>query len=143
MRCLIRTLHRACEEHGLKGWRKAVYWIHALKQAFNRVRTHRQWRDDKQVGKYVKTCRFLIARAERSVRELEEKDVEHGEVLRYLADAQRQIDQVDRRLLKGEVIPHDEKVFSIHEPHTRWNNKGKAGVIAELGLPVCVLEDQH
>ena len=31
----------------------------------------------------------------------------------------------------------------MHEPHTRWINKGKAGVMAELGVPVCVLEDQH
>ena len=51
----------------------------------------------------------------------------------------KQINQVDRLLVKGEVIPHGEKVFSIHELHTRWTNKGKA----ELGLPVCVREDQH
>ncbi len=90
-----------------------------------------------------KMCRVLIERAESSISVLKEKDADLEEVLRYLADAQRQIDQVDSRLWKGEVIPHDEKVFSIHEPHTRWITKGKAGVIAELGLPVCVLEDQH
>ncbi len=143
MRCLIRELHCACEAHSLAGWRKAVYWSRTLKKAFNRVRTHRQWRDESKVKKYVKMCRVLIERAESSVSVLKEKDADLEEVLRYLADAQRQIDQVDRRLLKGEVIPHDEKVFSIHEPHTRWITKGKAGVIAELGLPVCVLEDQH
>ena len=55
----------------------------------------------------------------------------------------RQIDQVYRRLIKKEVIPHHEKVFSIHEPHTRWIVKGKAGVIAELGLMVCIMEDQY
>ncbi len=46
-------------------------------------------------------------------------------------------------MIKKEVIPHGEKVFSIHEEHTRWINKGKAGVVAELGVPVCVLEDQY
>ena len=35
-----------------------------------------------------------------------------------------------------------EKVFSIFEPHTRWVVKGKAGVPVELGVPVCVVEDQ-
>ena len=29
------------------------------------------------------------------------------------------------------------------EPHTRWNAKGKAGRPVELGVPVCILEDQH
>ncbi len=43
----------------------------------------------------------------------------------------------------GEIIPHDEKVFSIFEEHTEWISKGKAGVPQELGLRVCVLEDQY
>ena len=28
-------------------------------------------------------------------------------------------------------------------PHTEWISKGKAGVPVELGLKVCILEDQH
>ncbi len=36
-----------------------------------------------------------------------------------------------------------EKVFSIFEPHTRWISKGKAGCPVELGVPVCILEDEH
>ena len=56
---------------------------------------------------------------------------------------QRQIDQIDRRVLQGQTIPHQEKVFSSFQPHTEWISKGKAGVAAELGLHVCVVEDQH
>ena len=56
-----------------------------------------------------------------------------------IAHARRQIDQVERRLLK---VAHDEKVFSIFEEHTRWVSKGKAGCAVELGVPVCVVEDQ-
>ena len=55
--------------------------------------------------------------------------------------AARQVDEIERRLLKNETIPHAENVFSINEPHTQWINKGKAGVKAELGLAVCFLED--
>ena len=57
--------------------------------------------------------------------------------------ANRQIDQIRRRVILGQAIPHGEKVFSIFEPHTEWISKGKAGVPVELGLKVCVLEDQH
>src|SRR5690606_7603325 len=61
----------------------------------------------------------------------------------YLKHAQRQIDQIERRVIKGEAIPHAEKVFSIFEPHTEWISKGKAGVPVELGIKVCILEDQY
>lgn len=61
----------------------------------------------------------------------------------YITHANRQIDQIRRRVLQGEKIPHCEKVFSIFEPHTEWISKGKAGVPQELGLKVCVLEDQY
>lgn len=61
----------------------------------------------------------------------------------FMEHAWRQIDQIDRRVLQGERIPHDEKVFSLFEPHTEWISKGKAGVPVELGLRVCIMEDQH
>jgi hypothetical protein len=57
-----------------------------------------------------------------------------------MGHAERQIDQIKRRVLLGEKIPHDEKVFSIFQPHTEWISKGKAGVPVELGVRVCVLE---
>jgi hypothetical protein len=61
----------------------------------------------------------------------------------YIAHGERQVDQIRRRILHGERIPHHEKVFSIFEPHTEWINKGKAGVPVELGLRVAICEDQH
>jgi transposase, IS5 family len=60
----------------------------------------------------------------------------------FMEHARRQIDQIDRRVLRGERIPHNEKVFSLFEPHTEWISKGKAGVPVELGLRVCIMEDQ-
>lgn len=61
----------------------------------------------------------------------------------FMAHAHRQIDQIQRRVLQGQSIPHEEKVFSIFEDYTEWISKGKAGVPQELGLRVCLLEDQH
>ena len=65
------------------------------------------------------------------------------EIETFITHADRQIDQTRRRVILGETIPHDEKVFSVFETHTEWISKGKAGVPVELGLRVCVLEDQH
>jgi IS5 family transposase len=66
-----------------------------------------------------------------------------SELAGYIGHAERQIDQIRRRVLQGETIPHEEKVFSIFEPHTEWISKGKAGVPVELGLRVCIVEDTH
>ena len=50
------------------------------------------------------------------------------------------VDRIDRRVLQGEVIPPSEKTDSVFVPFTRWCSKGKP---VELGMPVCVLEDEH
>jgi len=54
----------------------------------------------------------------------------------------RQIEPIKRRVIEGEKIPHDEKVFSLFQPHTEWISKGKAGVAVELGLRICIMEDR-
>ena len=46
----------------------------------------------------------------------------------FLQHGDRQVDQIRRRVIEGETIPHDEKVFSLFQPHTEWISKGKAGV---------------
>jgi transposase, IS5 family len=60
-----------------------------------------------------------------------------------MCDAERQIDQIKRRILQGEKIHHPEKTFSIFQRHTEWISKGKAGMPVELGLKVCVMESQY
>lgn len=61
----------------------------------------------------------------------------------FIAHAKRQLSQIKRRVIDGESIPHREKVFSVFEKHTEWICKGKAGIPAELGIRVCVVEDQY
>ena len=64
---------------------------------------------------------------------LRPKGVEDAAVSWYVRTGDKLIDQVGRRLIQGEQIPHGDKLFSVHEPHTRWISKGNSGV----------LEDQH
>jgi transposase, IS5 family len=65
------------------------------------------------------------------------------EVMAYIFHAERQIDQIRRRVVHGESIAHHEKVFSLFEQHTEWISKGKAGVAVELGLKICIVKDQY
>ena len=43
------------------------------------------------------------------------------------------VDQCRRRVLQGERVPNDEKLFSLFEPHTELLVRGKAGKPVEFG----------
>lgn len=94
---------------------------------------------------YLDLAGALLAQVEETLADLgrEAPALKLIEIKGFMQHAQRQIDQIRRRVIQGETIAHGEKVFSIFEPHTEWISKGKAGVPVELGLRVCVLEDQY
>ena len=142
------------------GWRKSKSNIKQLKKIYRTIQNlrHSTSKDEKKKlekaeeiqdfhREYLKLANFFIERASSTRMQLH---LDHGlplvmmeELSSYLSHAERQIDQIKRRVLEGEKIPHAEKVFSIFEPHTEWIKKGKAGVPVELGLRVCVMEDAH
>lgn len=55
----------------------------------------------------------------------------------------KHIDLVERRILKGEKIPHSEKVFSIFEQDVEWLSKGKLHKKVELGNALSIATDQY
>lgn len=148
MRCLIRESGRAADECGLSGWRQWRHLTAAVRKRFHAVRRTRRVSPER-VTAYLDLCHRLVVRAEGTLSALQDARIRR--LLRkgnpdlignFIDHAKRQIDQVDRRLLRGETISHDEKVFSVFEPHTRWISKGKAGRPVELGVPVCIVEDE-
>ncbi len=84
---------------------------------------------------YLERLRETFAKIEHNMLSLEIKP--------FLEDADRQINQIRRRVIEGESIPSSEKVYSLFERHTEWINKGKAGGKIELGIKVCIVEDQY
>ena len=147
VRCLLRETGRAAEKHAVGGWRQWRHLCREVKKLFNKVRsTRRAQRHPERVEAYVERCRTLVERAEATLDALRNQGVAEftcRSIAGFVAHARRQIDQVERRLLRGETIPHEEKVFSIFEGHTRWISKGKAGTPVELGVPVALIEDQY
>ncbi len=147
MRCLLRETGRAATAHDVPGWRQWKHLARSVRTLFHTVRSARRARPER-VEAHLERCRALVLRAEATVPVLVlvaggVKAWTIVEIDSMIAHAKRRIDQVERRLLQGETIPRSEKVFSIFEPHTRWIAKGKAGRPVELGVPVCILEDQH
>ena len=56
----------------------------------------------------------------------------HAEITGYCGLADRVIDQTRRRVLQGEQVPSEEKVYSIFEEHTDLIKRGKAQKPVEL-----------
>jgi transposase, IS5 family len=61
----------------------------------------------------------------------------------YTDYAKKFTDQIERRLLKGEPIPANEKIYSIFEEHTEWITKGKLNKKVELGHLLLITTDQY
>ena len=162
MRKVITLTARLCEVQDESGWRQHVYNVKHVKRKMRAAqmkkrgggrteaqKVHRHALMLEAYQEYLEVAQQYLHKARLSLKALENKSlsavtrVKIIEIKDYMTHAERQIDQIKRRVIQGETIPHDEKVFSIFEPHTEWIAKGKAGVPVELGLRVCVLEDQH
>ena len=159
LRTLIGLVAGLCEELGILGWRQSAYRLRQLKKLYRQVQRlkHSTSQDpQKRAAKqeavqaahraYLESAEALLARVRETRVHLLVCAVPEAilaQIDLYLGDAERQIDQIRRRVLLGQTIPHGEKLFSIFQRHTEWIVKGKAGVPVELGLRVAVVEDQH
>jgi transposase, IS5 family len=162
IRKMISLIAILCSEIGITAWRQSHHNIITVKRLLREIQKLRrssskdeakkQERDQLIIAKhqnYIDVCQGLVLRAKETIRILRELGLlSMGQELRlttieeYIHHAERQIDQIYRRVVLDEKIPHEEKVFSIFETHTEWISKGKAGVAQELGLAVCVEKDQ-
>ena len=162
MRKVITLTARLCEQHQVEGWRQYAYNVRHVKRLMRTAQNSKRSkaRDEAKREKqetliasaheaYLDVAKRYLNKAGESLGHLLQSGcltqldlVKKLEIEGFMQHAERQIDQTRRRVLEGEIIPHHEKVFSIFEPHTEWISKGKAGVPVELGVKVCVLEDQ-
>jgi hypothetical protein len=141
---------------GLPGWRQSGHNKEKVRKIFNKVRraSHRRKGDEAgvseavvdAVSEYMAVSREMVGRAQDTLAKAAAAAGESkifAEASDYAAMAVYLIDQMERRILFGESIPHDEKIFSVFKGYTEWICKGKAGKPQELGVRVCILQDQH
>jgi len=163
----MRKILRGCGQaqglgiEGVDGWRQHDYQYRALRTLYRKAQRLRpsssqrpaqvEARQKAIQGAYrafLNRSRGLVTRVESTLAVLQAATGPLGgsrlaaEIERFLVHAHRQIDQLHRRVILGERIPHEEKVFSVFEEHTEWVSKGKAGVPVELGVRTAILEDQ-
>ena len=163
MRKIITLTAQWCDEHDISDWRQHAYNVRHIKRlmrtAQNKKRSKAKSEEQQKKNEilivkshqeYLDVAGSYLSKAQDTISKLVQQGftgefdiLRKLEIEGFMLHAKRQIDQTRRRVIHGEVIPHEEKVFSIFEPHTEWISKGKAGVPVELGVKVCILEDQH
>ena len=159
-RKVIELTADLCADLGRSDWRQHAYNLKQLKRGLRAAQSakHSKARNDAQKEKnnarliaahtdYLEVAQGYLDKAQETLAKTVACNTLHLaariEIEAFITHAERQIDQTRRRVILGETIPHAEKVFSVFETHTEWISKGKAGVPVELGLRVCVMEDQH
>ncbi len=124
-----------------EGWRK----LKSIKKETKKIFRSCSWyvfkgkkEDAKKhmVRQYLAHANNILSRSRQLLMKILDQD------LKYYTDyVALFINQIDRRLLQGEIIPSEEKVYSIFEPHTEWINKGKRS--PELGNMVLITTNQY
>ena len=159
VRKAIQLIAQLSNKHETSIWRQHQYNIKTVKKAYRKAQQSKRGniRDEhKKLNKiqeshrsYIELSESFLAKVSKTVNQINEEEylslteiANLMEIDGYIKHGTRQIDQIKRRVLNGEVIPNKEKVFSLFEPHTEWVCKGKLGVPVELGVRVCITEDK-
>jgi len=160
VRTMIALVMKISGGLGLPDWRQGKKNIRKAKSFYRKAQQMKRSSSKDKIKKaereqmiinahieYIELAQSYVDKAREFLFSIPKSDIlvsfQIEEVERFIAHAERQIDQIRRRIVKGESIPHHEKVFSLFEEHTEWISKGKAGVPVELGLRVCIVKDQY
>src|SRR5712672_3346710 len=149
---LVRRLAKALELRQIKGFRDRTRSARRRMYEIQRMTTRQ--RHEQQ----TRTYRVLIDIAEEVVgnaraglertRTMRRKDMFadmaieelRGQIEHFCGLGDRVIDQARRRLLFGEQVAADEKIYSIFEPHTDLIKRGKVRTPVEFGHKVFLAE---
>ena len=151
----VSILKKLVQKHDqIKGWRKIDDWkaqIKGLMRELGKTSSsggkNKEKRLKSTASKYLKKARVFCLKLENDLPLFPMDDafdlscivtLEH-----FIMLLKKHIDLVERRILKQEIIPHEEKMFSIFETYTQWVNKGKSRPSVELGKKLSITTDQY
>lgn len=158
LRKVVTRAVRLAQAHGLAGWRQHEHWLHKVKKLVRAI--GRASRAKNQAGQtrvragyqeLLDVAAELLLRGRqlaeaiqapenRSVLDLVD-GVGVTELLQYVDLTAQVCDTARRRVLEGETVPNEEKIFSIFEPHSELIKRGKQPVPIQFGHNVLVVED--
>ncbi|MEE8565231.1 MAG: ISNCY family transposase [Candidatus Thermoplasmatota archaeon] len=147
----IRKCINTIEKLGLPKWRKSKDWkgkLKSLMRELGRVSGNGGKNKTERLIKSAKVYLEKTCNLNKKIEEvlnynfLEEKELElQIELLYYHEMLLKHIDLIERRIIKGEKIPHGEKLISIFQPFVEMINKGKRNV--EIGKKVAITTEEN
>lgn len=155
LRKCLDMIEKLLEITEVKGWRKIKHLYKSLKSLFRATSQQVfKGKNEQQKKQYVKQYILQATLLKERVEELiKNPPVCAGNAKKivsiiillqhYKQYVTKFTDQIERRLIKGETIPAEEKVYSIFEEHTEWITKGKLNKKTELGHLVLITTDQY
>jgi hypothetical protein len=139
--------------NNLTGWRKIKSWKAELKGLMRELGKAtasggkgKEQREASAARSYINKAAALYKKLEKELPQLpivDNHDLALVISLEYFMQLLlKHIDLVTRRIINGETIPHEEKMFSIFETYTEWIKKGKSRPSVELGKKLAITTDQ-
>jgi len=139
--------------NNLTGWRKIKSWKAELKGLMRELGKAtasggkgKEQREASAARSYINKAAALYTKLEKELPQLpivDNHDLALVISLEYFMQLLlKHIDLVTRRIINGETIPHEEKMFSIFETYTEWIKKGKSRPSVELGKKLAITTDQ-
>jgi hypothetical protein len=137
----------------IEGWRKLRNWRTEFKNSCRRIGqisskggANKNERLKEEVQFYISKARLFVEKLTISIKRFPintQADLKNIlELEKFKTLTIKHIDLLERRILKGEIIPHHEKMFSVFETYTEWITKGKSRPSVELGKKLCITSDQ-
>lgn len=155
VRKLVPLCVELARELGIEGWRQATHLvkkIKKLKQDIGRVAASKKSKDKADVlyllyDDQITRVKQLIERADALIESAKLNPLTEAQALKtveighWTELTERVSNTARRRVLLGEKVPNEDKIFSLFEPHTQLFRRGKAGEPNQYGRLVLVYED--
>ena len=158
LRKVVTLAARLAVAQGLPGWRQHEHWLHKVKKLVREIgrasriknqagqaRLQAGYKELLQLaGELLQRGRQLAATVQLP-ENLSVLDLAGGagakELLHYADLTAKVCDTARRRVLDGETVPNEDKIFSIFEPHTELIKRGKQPNPTQFGHNTLVIED--
>lgn len=147
----IRKSIDIIEKLGLSKWRKSKYWKRKLKGLMREIGIISSNGGKNKIERLINSAKAYLSKTRNLNKKIEEvlshdfteeKELKlQIELLYYNEMLLKHIDLIERRIIKGEKIPHVEKIISIFQPFVEMINKGKRNV--EIGKKVAITTEEN
>lgn len=159
LRKTLQFLNKLDQLLGTTIWRQYKHHIRQVKRqlrkvekAFKSKKANAKQKIKQETEIYLHKVRTLLVKGFETVQNINNSNLLEDSKLKlddlndklsyYLLFTEYICELVERRILHDEQMAHDEKLFSVFEPHTELINRGKTPLPIEYGHRVLVIEDK-